>query len=255
MSKNAISPISFKRIFPLLISFSPNSYRVISTDAENWMKPVFSTSTTIVDQNLIGQPADPNRPFREFRCNRPNANHVGFLRQNVKLLNEPLCDVHSADTASEQHQWWPHRTTKGIEKKPEHTLDTTVRNDYQWRCSYPIGNTRHSANPNKHPVRGSGTYLMIYFETYLGHFSPFYTCKFTQYLTQISCVVNQWIIAILLLLFIAVPVNFLRDLSGQQRLLKEGISYEHQYDARGNPSYPPRGRVRFTSEVSPQFCC
>ena len=215
------------------------------------MKPVFSTSTTIVDQNLIGQPADPNRPSREFRCNRPNANHVGFLRQNVKFLNEPLCDIHSADTASEQRQWWPHRTAKGVEKKPEHTLDTTVRNDYQWRCSYPTGNTRHSANPNKRPVWGSGSYLMAYLEMKrsIFHLLSLYV------LTHVSFVENLWIITVLLLLFFLVPVNFLRDPSGKQRLLKEGISYEHQYDARGNPSYPPRGRVCFTIKVLHQFCC
>ena len=40
-----------------------------------------------------------------------------------------------------------------------------------------------------------------------------------------------------------VPVNWLRDKSGKQRFWKEGISYEHQYNSRLEPQYPPRGKV------------
>lgn len=39
------------------------------------------------------------------------------------------------------------------------------------------------------------------------------------------------------------PVNFLRPKSGKQRLFKENISYEHQYNSRNNPNYPVRGKV------------
>ena len=142
-------------------SCSPNSYRVISTDAEDWVttKPRrSSTIKEITNQNLIGQPPEQYRPADEFRYNRPNANHVGFLRQDVKLLNEPICDAYTMETASEQHQWWPHRTTKQTLKKPAHTLDTTIRSDYQWRGNSKNLNTRHSANPHKKPVLGSGLF-------------------------------------------------------------------------------------------------
>ncbi|XP_046342814.2 uncharacterized protein LOC124123688 [Haliotis rufescens] len=39
-----------------------------------------------------------------------------------------------------------------------------------------------------------------------------------------------------------VPVNFLRCRSGDKRLYKEGISFEHQYDSRGDPNYPIRSK-------------
>ena len=118
------------------------------------------TFSTVTKQNLIGQPPDQYRPVEEeFRYNRPNANHVGFLRQDVKLLNEPICDAYTMEMASEQHRWWPHRTTKLALKKPEHTLDTTVRSDYQWSGDQKNLNTRHSANPHKRPVLGSGMFF------------------------------------------------------------------------------------------------
>uniref|UniRef100_A0A2C9LY86 Uncharacterized protein n=1 Tax=Biomphalaria glabrata TaxID=6526 RepID=A0A2C9LY86_BIOGL len=40
----------------------------------------------------------------------------------------------------------------------------------------------------------------------------------------------------------SVPVNFLRQKDGSQRLYKEGLSYEHQYNSRSDPNYPNRGR-------------
>ena len=40
-----------------------------------------------------------------------------------------------------------------------------------------------------------------------------------------------------------VPVNMLKKSDGTQRWLKEGISYEHQYNSRLDPSYPIRSKV------------
>lgn len=42
---------------------------------------------------------------------------------------------------------------------------------------------------------------------------------------------------------IAAPVTWLNSPDGRQRILREGISYEHQYDSRLDPNYPPRGKV------------
>ena len=43
-----------------------------------------------------------------------------------------------------------------------------------------------------------------------------------------------------------VPVNFLHQPNGKQTLLQEGISYEHQYNCREDPSYPIRSKVQFS---------
>jgi len=39
-----------------------------------------------------------------------------------------------------------------------------------------------------------------------------------------------------------IPVNYLREKDGSQRLYKEGVSYEHQYNCRSDPQYPIRGK-------------
>ncbi|XP_035828787.1 uncharacterized protein LOC101850607 isoform X2 [Aplysia californica] len=47
-----------------------------------------------------------------------------------------------------------------------------------------------------------------------------------------------------------VPVNYLREKDGSQRFYKEGMSYEHMYNCRSDPSYPIRGKVRFAEEFT-----
>ena len=42
---------------------------------------------------------------------------------------------------------------------------------------------------------------------------------------------------------VSVPVNFLSSRDGRQRLFKEKISYEHQYNSRFGDNYPIRGKV------------
>ena len=48
---------------------------------------------------------------------------------------------------------------------------------------------------------------------------------------------------LLFLLHIA-PITALRTPNMKQRLWKEQISFEHQYNSRSDPSYPVRGKVR-----------
>lgn len=140
------------------INFRPNSYRVMTAQAETIQPPapISTYSATMANINVIGQDlADDARPIIDYRHNRPNPLHVGFLSQNVALLNEPICDVYTAITRPEQHRWWPHRTSNDPLKVSEHTLDTTARADFQYRGENEI-NTRHSSNPNKEPALGSG---------------------------------------------------------------------------------------------------
>lgn len=197
------------------LNTGPNSYRVISSEAESiptirasyesepsYFPPIVSPSKT--NTSAFGQPLYPKQ---EHRKNRPNPNHVGFLRQDVRLLNEPVCDVYTASSEKEQYKWWPSRTSKEPLKIPPHTLDSTVREDYQYRGGSMRRNTRHGSNTDIKSALGS------------------------------------------------VPVNHLREPNGEQRVWKEGLSYEHQYNCRLDPSYPIRGKRhgsfvwdRFSSE-------
>ena len=52
--------------------------------------------------------------------------------------------------------------------------------------------------------------------------------------------------------FVPAPVNFLKTPSGKQRFLKEGISYEHQFNSRLDASYPARGKVGYVSQSACQ---
>jgi len=42
---------------------------------------------------------------------------------------------------------------------------------------------------------------------------------------------------------LSVPVNLLPNCESSKRFWKEGVSFEHQYNSRLDPSYPPRGKV------------
>lgn len=171
-----------------------NSYRVISHQAEESPFPrqkpsVFRPRSDSC--NILGQPGPPPRSPSDNRHNRPNPNSVGFLRQDVRLLNEPVCNVMTAG-ARDEHQWWPtSRFTEEPAHKAPYTRDTTMRNDFQYSQRVK-GSARHTSNPHGTAARG------------------------------------------------AVPVNLLREADGSQRFWKEGISYEHQYNSRTDPSYPIR---------------
>lgn len=137
--------------------YEPNSYRVISQDAEQGifhMPAKLPPITKMPEVNILGQGKESSG-FPEHRYNRPNPRHVNFLRQDVKLLNEPVCDVYTTETHTQQDHWWPHHSAAGKRKQPLHTLDTIVRDDFQYRGENIKGNTRHSSNPNKESVLGS----------------------------------------------------------------------------------------------------
>lgn len=222
------------------------------------------------DWKVLGQA----RSDAESRCNRPNATHVGFVHQNVKLLFEPTCDVRTRGVDTCRDAWFPHVSHANSAKVPQRTLNTTARDHFRKNHILQPRNTRNSANPHKTPVLGCGK-LFVFFSMSFEHcasFSFFFQrmgpqgipahdkIRF-QHASQwratthaqryISLKIINFAVAFLnlqgrlkrRLYSLAVPVTMLRDSECQQRFLKEDISFEHFYDSRKSPSYPPRGKV------------
>ena len=102
-----------------------------------------------------------NQP--DYRVHKPHPGSCGFLRHNVRVLNEPICSVFTADTHTEQNMWWPSRTSDDPLKTPPQTKDTTYRGDFMKEAS-DLGplhrTTRHEANTKRDPALGTG---MLYF--------------------------------------------------------------------------------------------
>ncbi|OWF35737.1 uncharacterized protein C2orf73 homolog isoform X2 [Mizuhopecten yessoensis] len=190
--------------------YDPDSFRVISGDAEE-MHPKFVT-TSIEDhadfrrETPAGGLTLPNiynrqtevlpKSVPDYRVNRPHPGSCGFLRHNVRVLNEPVCSVYTASSHDEQNLWWPSRTSNEPLNVPPKTKDTVYRGDYMQDGDriQSSGSTRHSANLHRDPALGT------------------------------------------------VPVNFLPARNDNKRFFKEKISYEHQYNSRLNPNYPTRAK-------------
>ncbi|XP_045165895.2 uncharacterized protein LOC123529578 [Mercenaria mercenaria] len=196
----------------VLERYNPDTFRVISQFAEDeHLKHEFEESNKPsewrkiwLENQGLALPDIYNRKTEvlpqvapDFRINRPHPGSCGFLRHNVRSLNEPICSVYTEITKDEQNQWWPSRISNEPLQVPPRTNDTIYRGDFLERerpTGSAFGSLRHTSNPNKEPALG------------------------------------------------AVPVNFLRPVSGKQRLYKEKISYEHQYNSRNNTNYPIRGK-------------
>lgn len=196
----------------VLDRYNPDSFRVISNFAEE-SHPQYEREHT---ENIsewrkqwranegLALPDIYNRKTEvlpheapDYRINKPHPGSCGFLRHNVRLLNEPICTVFTEVTRAEQQNWWPSRISTEPLQIPPKTKDTIYRGDYQERektCMESFGSMRHTANPNTEPALGT------------------------------------------------VPVNFLSARDGKQRLFKEKISYEHQYNSRFSDNYPIRGK-------------
>lgn len=190
--------------------YNPDSFRVISGDAEE-LHPKFTTTSSEASDFRRETPAGgltlPDiynrqtdvlpRSVPDYRANRPHPGSCGFLRHNVRVLNEPVCSVYTASSHDEQNLWWPSRTSNEPLNVPPQTKDTVYRGDYMQDASERIqssGSTRHSANLNREPALGT------------------------------------------------VPVNFLPARDDNKRFFKEKISYEHQYNSRLDPNYPIRAK-------------
>ncbi|KAL3874903.1 hypothetical protein ACJMK2_037855 [Sinanodonta woodiana] len=155
-------PISRKKRVPG--RYNPDTFRVISTEAE---EHYFDTSPPCYQElkkNASGLqlPDIYNRNTQvfpksvpDYRVNRPHPKSCGFLRHNVRLLNEPVCSVFTESTNAEQAQWWPSWVSNEPLPKPPHTLDTIYREDYhREKSADQHGSLRHTANPNTEPAHG-----------------------------------------------------------------------------------------------------
>lgn len=195
----------------VLDRYDPNSFRVISQYAEDthstfgfqhknepseWRKKWLENEGLALPDIYTRKTEVLPHSAPDYRIHRPHPGSCGFLRNNVRLLNEPICSVYTASTADEQHSWWPSRTSNEPLREPPRTNDTIYRGDFaeKEKSGVSFGSLRHTANPNKEPALGT------------------------------------------------VPVNFLKARDGKQRLFKEKISYEHQYNSRKDPNYPVRAK-------------
>lgn len=97
------------------------------------------------------------KPVPDFRANNPHPRSCGFLRHDVRLLNEPICSVYTSVTHDEQNQWWPSRTSDEPLQVPGKTKDTVYRSDYMREHNEPLHRTtRHESNSSRDAALGPG---------------------------------------------------------------------------------------------------
>ncbi|XP_076463449.1 ciliary microtubule inner protein 6-like isoform X2 [Babylonia areolata] len=146
--------------------YNPDTFRVISGDAEEThtrytprpyrasFEPPTPDERLFPDINC-GRTRVLPRPTTDFRANNPHPKSCSFIRTDVRLLNEPVCTVHTRETHPQQNKWWPARANEGTLEKGDHTLDTIYRNDFLYTKDLaPQPTFRHTANPNTTASRG-----------------------------------------------------------------------------------------------------
>lgn len=118
----------------------------------------------------------------DFRINKPHPGSCGFLRHNVRSLNEPICSVYTDIPSDQQQHWWPSRVSNEPLQIPPRTIDTVYRVDFleEEQKTVPFGSTRHTSNPNKEPALGTGRHSLIQHGCGFQHLKqPFlYFCTF-----------------------------------------------------------------------------
>lgn len=163
----------------LFSCFSPDTFRVISQfaeeehlkhDFEEVNKPSEWRRIWLENQGLA-LPDIYNRktevlpkPVPDYRINRPHPGSCGFLRHNVRLLNEPICSVYTELTKDDQSQWWPSRVSNESLQVPPRTNDTIYRADFveqEKAAGTAFGSLRHTSNPNKEPALGTGNIRLL----------------------------------------------------------------------------------------------
>lgn len=157
----------------VLERYNPDTFRVISKHAEDeHLKNDFVESNrpsewrkVWLENQGLALPDIYNRKTEvlpqvapDYRLNRPHPGSCGFLRHNVRLLNEPICSVYTEFTKEEQDQWWPSRVSNEPLQVPPRTDDTIYRADFQDRekpTGSAFGSLRHTSNPNTEPALGT----------------------------------------------------------------------------------------------------
>lgn len=152
-----------------ILTFSPDSFRVISDEAETTRErfsgnPHYRPPSPERFEKGISLPNIYNRSTQvlpkavpDFRANNPHPRSCGFLRHDVRLLNEPICSVYTSVTHDEQNQWWPSRTSDEPLQVPGKTKDTVYRSDYMREHNEPLHRTtRHESNSCRDAALGPG---------------------------------------------------------------------------------------------------
>ncbi|XP_048733800.1 uncharacterized protein C2orf73 homolog isoform X2 [Ostrea edulis] len=147
--------------------YNPDSFRVISNDAETTHERFsgihdYRPPSPERFKKGISLPNIYNRNTQvlpktvpDFRANNPHPRSCGFLRHDVRLLNEPICSVYTSQTHDEQDMWWPSRTSDEPLQVPEKTKDTIYRGDYMKEHNEQLHRaTRHESNTNREPALG-----------------------------------------------------------------------------------------------------
>lgn len=157
----------------VLERYNPDTFRVISQHAEEehpkhdfeevnkpsewrriWLENQGLALPDIYNKKTEVLP----KPVPDYRVHRPHPGSCGFLRHNVRLLNEPICSVYTELTRDEQNQWWPSRVSNEPLQVPPRTNDTIYRGDFVERertAEITFGSLRHTSNPNKEPALGT----------------------------------------------------------------------------------------------------
>ncbi|XP_062581229.1 uncharacterized protein C2orf73 homolog isoform X2 [Saccostrea cucullata] len=147
--------------------YNPDSFRVISNDAETSRErysgiPDYRPPSPERFKKGISLPNIYSRDTQvlpkalpDFRVHNPHPRSCGFLRHDVRLLNEPICSVYTSHTHDEQNMWWPSRTSDEPLNVPPKTKDTIYRSDYMKEHKEPLHRTtRHESNTKREPALG-----------------------------------------------------------------------------------------------------
>lgn len=158
--------------------YSPDTFRVISQFAEEEHEKHEADDTNRpsewrrkwLENKGLALPDIYNRKTDvlphsapDFRINKPHPGSCGFLRHNVRSLNEPICSVYTDIPSDQQQHWWPSRVSNEPLQIPPRTIDTVYRVDFleKEQKTVPFGSTRHTSNPNKEPALGTGRHSLI----------------------------------------------------------------------------------------------
>ncbi|KAI0215948.1 hypothetical protein LSAT2_031976 [Lamellibrachia satsuma] len=156
MTESTVFTKSISRKKPVPGKYQPNTYRVISSQAEDFRRHHPSSSRSPLPTNNLGQRLDKTQVNADYRRNRPNPINVGFLYENTHTLNEPVSAV-VTEAGRLQRSWWPTCGPDAVPRTPApHTLDTTARESYQYHGGEGSvrGHRRYSNNPDQLPVLG-----------------------------------------------------------------------------------------------------
>ncbi|XP_052768906.1 uncharacterized protein LOC128209095 isoform X2 [Mya arenaria] len=155
----------------VLDRYNPDTFRVISEFAEEthpkhpeegnypseWRRQWLDNEGLALPDIYNRQTEVLPKAVPDYRINRPHPGNCGFLRNNVRSLNEPICSVYTYVPEDDSKHWWPSRANPGPPNVPPRTNDTVYRGDFQEaeNKTAEFGSLRHTANPNKEPALGA----------------------------------------------------------------------------------------------------